>query len=116
MVNFEITKTQKIKEVNNSMCHNYYYIAYGRIYNESKTKYRKFKFIEWVDIFDILEYYDTNYVTDEEIKNYIIDVIFGATCAHTDNIKSFDDEKGLKSFYSYCNETIENYNKIAKKY
>lgn len=54
MVDFEITKIQKLKEVNNSMCHNYYYIVYGRIYNESKTKYKKFKFVEWFDIFDMV--------------------------------------------------------------
>lgn len=116
MVNFEITKTQKLKEVNNSMCHNYYYIVYGRIYNESKTKYKKFKFIEWIDIFDMLEYYEKNFVTNEEIKNYVNDLIFGASSAYTNNIKNFDDEKGLKEFYNYCNKTIEDYNKTARKY
>lgn len=70
MVDFKITKIQKLKEVNNSMCHNYYYIVYGRIYNESKTKYKKFKFVEWFDIFDMLEYYEKDFVTKEEIKNY----------------------------------------------
>jgi hypothetical protein len=33
MVDFEITKKQKILEINNDMCHNYYYLIYGRIYN-----------------------------------------------------------------------------------
>lgn len=110
MVDFKITKTQKLKEVNNSMCHNYYYIIYGRIYNESKTKYRKFKYVIWFDIFDIQEYYEKDFVTKEEIKNYVDDLIY--SISHTYNIKNFNDEKELKSFYEYCNETIEEYNKI----
>lgn len=112
MVDFKITKTQKLKEVNNSMCHNYYYIVYGRIYNESKTKYKKFKFVVWFDIFDLQEYFEKDIIYKEDIKNYVDDLIFGASCAYIDNIKSFDDEKGLKKFYEYCNETIEEYNKI----
>lgn len=112
MVNFEITKKQKLLEVNNDMCHNYYYLIYGRIYNENKTRYRKFKFVEWFDIFDMQEYYEKDFITKEEIKNYVDDLIFGASCAYIDNIKSFNDEKGLKNFYNYCNETIKNYNNI----
>ena len=46
MVNFEITKKQKLYEINNEKCHNYYYLIYGKIYNENKTRYRKFKFVE----------------------------------------------------------------------
>lgn len=112
MVNFEITKKQKLLEVNNDMCHNYYYLIYGRIYNENKTRYRKFKFVEWFDIFDMQEYYEKDFIYKEDIKNYVDDLIFGASCAYTNNIKSFDDEKGLKEFYNYCNETIKNYNNI----
>lgn len=112
MVNFEITKKQKLLEVNNDMCHNYYYLIYGKIYNENKTRYRKFKFVVWFDIFDLQEYFEKDIIYKEDIKNYIDDLIFGASCVYTDNIKSFDDEKGLKEFYNYCNETIKNYNNI----
>ena len=112
MVNFEITKKQKLLEVNNDMCHNYYYLIYGRIYNENKTRYRKFKFVVWFDIFDVQEYFEKDIIYKEDIKNYVDDLIFGASCAYRDNIKSFDDEKGLKEFYNYCNETIKNYNNI----
>ena len=34
-------------EVNNSMCHNYYYVQYGRIYNADKKRFRRFKFVFW---------------------------------------------------------------------
>lgn len=109
MVNFEITKTQKIKEVNNNMCHNYYYLIYGRFYNEDRTKYRKFKYVIWFDIFDMQEYYGKDFITNEEIKNYVDNLIFGIS--YTYHIKNFDDEKKLKEFYKYCNETIDEYNK-----
>ena len=112
MVDFKITKIQKLKEVNNSMCHNYYYIVYGRIYNESKTKYKKFKFVEWFDIFDMLEYYEKDFVTKEEIKNYADNLTDSIGCSYLCDVKSNNDEKGLKDFYNYCNQTIEEYNKI----
>ena len=30
------------------------------------------------------------------------------------DIKDYNDTQGLQEFYNYCNETIENYNKIAR--
>ncbi len=111
MVDFEITKIQKIKEENNSMCHNYYYLIYGRIYNENKTRYRKFKYVEWFDIFDMLEYYEKDFITKEEIKNYVNNLTDSIGCSYLCDIKNYNDEKGLKEFYNYCNETINEYNK-----
>lgn len=108
MVNFEITKKQKLLEVNNDMCHNYYYLIYGRIYNENKTRYRKFKFVEWFDIFDLQEYFEKDIIYKEDIKNYVDDLSF----SYLDSIKSYNDEKNLKEFYNYCNETIKDYNNI----
>lgn len=70
--NFEInfTRIKKIYEVNNSMCHNFYFQYNGRIYNESKTKYRQFVFVLWFDIFDVMEFFDADAVTQEDIKEY----------------------------------------------
>lgn len=112
MVNFEITKKQKLLEVNNDMCHNYYYLIYGKIYNENKTRYRKFKFVEWFDIFDMQEYYEKDFITNTEIKTYVNNLIDSIGCSYIDDIKNYNDEKGLKEFYNYCNETIKNYNNI----
>ena len=108
MVNFEITKTQKIKEVNNDMCHNYYFLIYGRIYNESKTKYKKFKYVIWFDIFDLQEYFEKDIIYKNDIMEYVKEI----ECLQLLNIENYNDEKGLKEFYNYCNETIMNYNKI----
>ena len=112
MVDFEITKKQKIKEVNNDMCHNYYYLIYGRIYNENKTRYRKFKFVEWFDIFDLQEYYEKDVITKNEIKAYVENLVDSIGSSYIGDIKDYNDEKGLKEFYNYCNETIKDYNNI----
>lgn len=113
MIDFKITKQTKILEINNEMCHNYYFLINGRIYNEEKTKYRKFKYIEYFDIFDVQEFFDDKeYIT----KNDIIDYLNNLENSYLLNIKNYNDKKGLKEFYNYCNETIINYNKIVKYY
>lgn len=104
----EFTKINKIHEVNNCMAHNYYYIYYGKIYNSDHTRYRKFKYIEWFDIFDLQEYYDKDIITNEDIKNYALTLENSYLLA----IKDYNDIKHLKEFYNYCNETIKNYNSI----
>lgn len=112
MINFEITKKQKILEVNNSMCHNYYYVIYGRIYNEEHTKYKKFKYIEWFDVFDVMEFFETDCYNDKLVKEYLNNL----ENSYLLNIKDYNDIKNLKEFYNYCNETIKKYNDIAKYY
>lgn len=112
MVDFEITKTKKLLEINNSMCHNYYFIVYGRMYNKEKTRMRKFKYIQWFDIFDVMEFFEIDIITKEDVKEYLNNL----ENTYLLNIKNYNDEKGLKEFYNYCNETINNYNEIAKFY
>lgn len=109
MVDFEITKQQKILEVNNDMCHNYYFLVYGRIYNEGRTRMRKFKYVQWFDIFDVQEFFeDKEWITQEDVREYLNNL----EVPYLYNIKDYNDEKGLKEFYEYCNETIENYNRV----
>lgn len=112
MIDFKITKKVKILEVNNEMAHNYYYMLYGKIYNEEKTKYRKFKFVEWFDIFDIVEYFEKDKITKNDIKEYLNSL----EIPYIYNIKNYDDIEHLQEFYNYCNETIKKYNDIAKYY
>lgn len=110
MINFKITKKEKILEVCNDMCHNYYFLMHGRIYNESKTKYKKFKYIEWFDIFDIMDFFEKDFVS----KNDILEYLNNLENPYLTSIKNFDDTKNIESFYNYCNETIINYNKLLK--
>ena len=111
MVDFEITKKEKIKEVNNDKCHNYYYLIHGRIYNEGKTRMRKFKYVQWFDIFDVQDFFeDKEWITQEDVREYLNNL----EVPYLYNIKDYNDEKGLKEFYEYCSETIEDYNRIAR--
>lgn len=108
MVDFEITKVRKLYEQNNDMAHNFYFIIYGRIYNEGKTRLRKFKYVEWFDVFDVMEFFETDYYNDKLVREYANNLENG----YLYGIKDYYDEKGLKEFYDYCNETIKDYNEI----
>lgn len=109
MVDFEYTKINKLLEVNNDMAHNFYYIYYGRIYNKEHTRYRKFKYVEWFDIFDIQEYFEKDCITKEDIKDYASNI----ENSYLLSIKDYNDTEHLKEFYNYCNETIKDYNRIV---
>ena len=96
----KITKTNKLLEVNNDMVHNFYYLVHGRIINKDKTKYKKFKFILFYDIFDLQDYWDDDDVITKYMEKEFRDVlIFNIV----DTIKSYDD---TKDFYELCNKTI----------
>lgn len=104
----EFTKLEKIFEVNNDMCHNYYYMQYGRIYNADKTQFRRFKFVFWFDIFDVMEYFEQDSVSKEDIAEFSKEVAWSTYETYKGGIKSFDD---CKAFYDWCNETIDDFNK-----
>jgi hypothetical protein len=112
MVDYKITKVNKLLEVNNDMVHNFYFIIYGKMFNEEKTKYRRFKYIEWFDVFDVMEYFETDYYNDKLVREYL-------GCLENNylmSIRDFNDKERLKEFYDYCNETIKDYNGVAKYY
>lgn len=99
----KITKRTLLKEVNNDMCHNWYYYVQGRIYNDTKTRYRKFAFIVWFDVFDMMDSLDIDAYTKQDIRQYVEKCIF----CFTDTIKSYDD---CKDFYKLCEESIDHWN------
>lgn len=109
-LDYEITKLMKIYEVNNDMVHNYYYVAYGKIRNKEHTRFRRFKFVVWFDIFDVMKYFEKDRVSKEDIRDYASELACNNT--YLLNINTYDDIKHLKEFYEYCIETIDNYNKI----
>lgn len=116
----KITKRTKLLEINNDMCHNFYYLVNGRFYNENKTAYRRFKFVAWFDILDVDEFFngyddteDVVYnvpITEEMIKEYLNEYIW----ATVSMVSDYNNEKELKHFYSWCNDSIIRYNQIAK--
>lgn len=98
----KITKTSKLLEVNNDMVHNFYYLVHGRINNKNRTKYKKFRFVLFYDIFELQEYFETDVITKDMEKEYRNYLIFNMV----DTINSYDD---TKYFYELCNDTIKNY-------
>ena len=107
----EFTRHEKILEVNNSMCHNYYYLQYGRIYNAEHRRFRKFKFVVWFDIFDVCEHFDKDSITKEEIAECASEFAWASCESQSDLIKSYDD---CRAFYDWCNETIKDYNRLCR--
>lgn len=114
----KITKRQKLLEINNDMCHNYYYLVHGRFYNDDHTAYRKFKFVLWFDIFDVDEYFngddgDEVYdipITKDMINEYLNECIW----AMVNIVSDYNNENQLRNFYEMCNNSIQRYNEIAK--
>lgn len=105
----ELTIKRKMLEVNNSMCHNYYYLQHGRIYNSDKTRMRKFKFVFWFDIFDVMEYFEKDLISKKDISEFANNTSWTIIESYKNKIKSYDD---CQEFFNWCNETIKNYNKI----
>ena len=104
----ELTKREKLLEVNNDMCHNFYYLQYGRIYNADKSQFRRFKFVLWFDIFDAMEYFEKDVVSKQEIDEFANEVAWSMSETFQNGIVSFDD---CQAFFDMCNETIEDYNR-----
>jgi hypothetical protein len=114
----KITKREKLYEMNNEMCHNFYYLVHGRFYNDDKTAYRKFKFVVWFDIFDIDEYFngdDGDEVYDIPItNNMIMEYLDECIWAMVNIVSDYNNENQLRYFYQHCNDSIRRYNEIAK--
>ena len=84
----KITKTEKLQEINNSMVHNFYYLIHGRIYNDEKTRYKKFKFVLFFDAFDIQEYFTVYAYIFLKSKFFAVGVFF--TVARISFIAAFN--------------------------
>lgn len=105
--NVEITKKELLKEICNEMCHNYYFLIHGKIYNKDHSRYRKFKFVEMFDIFDLQEWYEKETITKNDIRDYVSEIAF----ANTLYIRNYDN---TSDFYKFCDETIKKYNETNK--
>lgn len=104
MENMEITKISRLLEVNNDMVHNYYYLVNGRLYNEKRTMYKRFKFVIWFDAFDVQEYFDREFFTKEDIREYAKDYAYNFIDSNYSGYDSFEN------FIKECNKTIDEYN------
>ena len=99
----KINKTEKLLEVNNTMVHNFYFLIKGRMYNDSKTESKKFKFVVWFDVFELLEYFESDSYSESDIYDFLNDL----TANELSLIKSYDD---CQDFYNKCHQSIDKFN------
>lgn len=101
----DVTRRYLYHEVNNDMCHTYYYLVYVRIYNADRTRYRKAKFIVWVNGEDVCEFVDADTYKKSDIANLVDEIAY----SEFDVINSYDD---TKDFYDFCNRSIQRFNAV----
>ena len=101
-----VTKIRLIHEVNNEMCHNFYYEIRFRVYS-NEHHYWKGNFVEWFDTNDLAEYYDKDTFTKKDIREYIEML---ASNFLEDAPRKAVSRETMRPFYEKCRNTIENYN------
>ena len=85
------------------MVHNFYFLIKGRMYNNSKTESKKFKFVIWFDVFELLEYFESDTYSESDIYDFLNDL----TANELSLIKSYDD---CQDFYNKCHQSIDKFN------
>lgn len=102
-----ITKMRLIREVNNDMCHNYYYEVNWRVYTDATHFYRG-NFVIWFDVFDVADYYpDKERFSKKDIREYAEEIACNFLCGAP---KKEVNAETIRPFYNQCRETINNYN------
>lgn len=109
---FEITKITKLLETNNDMEHHFYYLVYLKLINKEQTRCRRLKFVIDFDAFDLQDYFEQDYYTSENIKTYKNEIASNMVYTYLQD----DIFNKYQDILDYANETIKNYNKIARYY
>lgn len=104
MSEIKITRRECLESWNNTTASGAYYLIHGRVYNESRTGYYKFKFILFFDF--AIDCYDPESDSDIPFPDVLENAIYGF-------IPDCGDLYGtpaLRSFIDDCNATIAAYN------
>ena len=104
-MNIKVTKRTKLNEVNNDMCHNWYYLINGKIINDEGTRYRPFRFVVWFDVYDVTENAGKDSYNKKDIAECLDTMIF----CYTDMIRGYEPEQ-CREFFEQCNQSINKYN------
>lgn len=107
MLDYEITKRIKLKEVNNDMTHNYYYLIMGKMYNEYRNRYRNFRYAAWFDIFDLQEYFEKDIINKKDIREYL-EMILDNVISSISGI-DYNNDDTIEKFYNICDNSIYNF-------
>lgn len=102
----KITKREKLLSVRNEWVSNDYWLIHGRIYNDEKNAFYRFKFVLHIDpSFDL---WDIETETDRDYKEAMEEMIF----SFCDFIAAdfFSNELARRRFVNMCNDTIMGWN------
>ena len=103
----KITKKQRLLSVRNEWVVGDYYLIHGRIINDDKTAFYRFKFVLHIDLACDLWDVENNIPYDEAL----IDMIW----SFCDSIGSEYNIVNISRFYRLCNETIEKWNSSVSR-
>jgi len=114
----DITKATLRWQQYNSMVANNWCLVNVKVFNQDRTRYRKFKAVILIDSDDLYEHYydeDLSEIENEE-RGYTKSEILAMARELAYNsfeglIKSYND---YKEALAWCNETIERYNRCCK--
>ena len=117
---YKVTKASQIFEVNNDKCHNYYWLFYVKF--TDGTHKVNMKFVLWDSLEDICEYFTDEDaeeyvgVTKKQIREFMLEKAYTTIESqigyNVENQTLNDCLDKLKSFREFCNETIEEYNRL----
>lgn len=110
-----ITRIEKIHEVNNDKCHNFYFEAHFKLYDTDRH-YWKGNFVVWFDTEDLAEEYpNKTYYNDKDIREYAkaIAIAFVESAPKLKPAARETNLAKLEPFYAECRETVERYNKVV---
>ena len=103
----KITKKQKLLSVRNEWVAGDYYLIHGRIINEDKTSFYRFKFVLHIDLACDLWDGENDIPYDEALND-----IIWSFCDQAGNDYDFVN---IARFYRLCNKTIENWNSSVSR-
>lgn len=100
------TTMSLLREVNNDMCHNYYWLVRVRLVSEGRVW--RSRFVVWFDVQDACEYFDLDVLSKKKIREYAA-VVAGSflDSLKTENFTRAD----WRRFHAMCVQSIEGYNK-----
>lgn len=99
----QITKKEKLLSVRNEWTAADYLLIHGRLYDNEKKYFYRFKFVLTIDL--CCDLWDGE--NDIPYTEAVNDMIFSFVDCAGDDI---NDKNKLKMFYNMCNETIDKWN------
>lgn len=105
----KITKKTLLDSYSTSVCSGDWWLINGRIYNDDKTRYCRFRFVLWFD--PVNDMWDSETETEILYDDYMWDSIW----AFCDCLGYDYDEQRIYRFVDKCNDSIEMWNDHVKR-